>query len=163
LPNERYGAGLATVSLSAGNKLYLYGYNGISLSGATEINGGLNVTGGTKNCVDPTENYGFRAMSAVEAPEILFYDRGQVNLINGEATVYFDPIYLEMIEPDAELTPWQIWVQCYGENDVYVAEVGIGYFKIKERNGGTSNNRVIWRFEAIRKGYAGIRLMEVTN
>ena len=102
-------------------------------------------------------------MSAVEAPEILFYDRGQVDLVNGEATVYFDPIYLEMIEPDAELTPWQIWVQCYGENDVYVSEVGENYFKVKERNSGMSNDKVVWRFEAIRKGYAGIRLMEVTN
>jgi hypothetical protein len=135
----------------------------IAVGGKLIVNGGLDVSGGTKNCVDPTENYGLRAMSAVEAPEILFYDRGQVDLVNGEATVYFDPIYLEMIEPDTELTPWQIWVQCYGENDVYVAEVGTDYFVIKERNGGTSNNKVVWRFEAIRKNYAGIRLMEVTN
>ena len=135
----------------------------VVVGGKLIVNGGLDVSGGTKNCVDPTENYGLRAMSAVEAPEILFYDRGQVNLINGEATVYFDPIYLEMIEPDTELTPWQIWVECYGENGVYVSEVGADYFKVKERNGGTSNNKVIWRFEAIRKNYAGIRLMEVTN
>jgi hypothetical protein len=135
----------------------------IAVGGKLIVNGGLDVSGGTKNCVDPTENYGLRAMSAVEAPEILFYDRGQVDLVNGEATVYFDPIYLEMIEPDTELTPWQIWVECYGENGVYVSEVGADYFKVKERNGGTSNNKVIWRFEAIRKNYAGIRLMEVTN
>jgi hypothetical protein len=74
-----------------------------------------------------------------------------------------DPIYLECIEPDTGLTPWQIWVECYGENGVYVSEVGANYFKIKERNGGTSTNRVVWRLEAIRKNYAGIRLMEVVN
>ena len=110
-----------------------------------------------------TENYGLRYLYATEAPEIIYYDRGVINLTDGEATVYLDPIYLECIEPHTELTPWQIWVQCYGENDVYVSEIGVDYFVVKERNGGTSNNRVVWKHEAIRNGYAGIRLMEVTN
>jgi hypothetical protein len=163
-----YNDGLLVGQMGAGaeDKLYLFSFENklvVNGYGGVEVIGGLNVSGGIKNCVDPTENYGFRAMSAVESPEILFYDRGQVDLVNGEATVYFDPIYLEMIEPDAELTPWQIWVQCYGENDVYVSEVGENYFKVKERNSGMSNDKVVWRFEAIRKGYAGIRLMEVTN
>lgn len=119
--------------------------------------------GGTYSALEPTLNYGDRLLYAAECPELKYYDSGVINLQNGEATVHLDPIFLECIEPDTELTPWQIWVQCYGENDVYVAEVGTDYFVIKERNGGTSNNKVIWRFEAIRKNYAGIRLMEVTN
>ena len=140
------------------------GLNGrdILLIGNTSVNGSFNVYG-QKNCIQVTENFGLRTLSAVESPDVLYYDRGVVNLQNGEATIYIDPIFLECIEPDTELTPWQIWVQCYGENDVYVSEVGADYFKVKERNGGTSNNKVIWRFEAIRKNYAGIRLMEVTN
>lgn len=117
--------------------------------------------GGTYSALEPTLNYGDRLLYAAECPELKYYDSGVANLQNGEATIYIDPIFLECIEPDTELTPWQIWVQCYGENDVYVAEVGTDYFVIKERNGGTSNNKVIWRFEAIRKNYAGIRLMEV--
>lgn len=116
----------------------------------------------SKNCAEPTENYGIRLLNAVEAPELKYYDSGVIYLQNGEATVHLDPIFLECIEPDTELTPWQIWVECYGENGVYVSEVGADYFKVKERNGGTSNNKVIWRFEAIRKNYAGIRLREVT-
>jgi hypothetical protein len=118
--------------------------------------------GGSKPAQQVTENYGLRYLYATEAPEIIYYDRGVINLTDGEATVYLDPIYLECIEPHTELTPWQIWVQCYGENDVYVSEIGIDYFKIKERNDGKSNNRVVWKHEAIRNGYAGIRLMEVT-
>ena len=134
----------------------------------TRIGGNLYVTGnlscgGAKPATQITENYGLRYMYATEAPELVYYDRGIVNLVNGETTVFLDPIYLECIEPDTELTPWQIWVQCYGENDVYVSEIGEDYFKIKEKNGGTSNNKVVWKHEAIRKGYAGIRLMEVLS
>ncbi len=136
--------------------------------GIIKIGGDLNVAGnlsctGSKPAQQVTENYGIRYMYATEAPEIIYYDRGRAQLVNGECTVYLDPIYLECIEPDTELTPWQIWVQCYGENDVYVSEIGADYFKVKERNGGTSNNKVVWKHEAIRNGYAGIRLMEVTN
>ena len=69
-------------------------------------------------------NYGNRLLYAVEAPELKYYDSGVTYLQNGEATVHLDPIFLECIEPDTELTPWQIWVECYGENDVYVSEVG---------------------------------------
>ena len=162
MPEERYGAGVAVVSLGAGNKLYLYGYNGISLSGDTSVTGSLSCTG-QKPAMQTTKNYGLRYMYATEAPELVYYDRGAINLVKGEATVYLDPIYLECVEPDTDLTPWQIWVQVYGENDVYVSEIGTNYFKVKERNGGTSNNRVVWKHEAIRNGYAGIRLMEVTD
>jgi len=132
----------------------------ITANGSLTVFGSISKTG-TLHYVEPTQNYGTRLLNAVEAPELKYYDSGVTYLENGEAIVLFDPIFLECIEPDTELTPWQIWVQCYGENDVYVAEVGTDYFVIKERNGGTSNNKVIWRFEATRKNYAGIRLMEV--
>jgi len=127
------------------------------------LSAGSIVSFGSKNCAEPTENYGIRLLNAVEAPELKYYDSGVIYLQNGEATVHLDPIFLECIEPDTELTPWQIWVQCYGENDVYVSEVGKDYFKVKERNGGIGNNKVVWRFEATRKNYAGIRLMEVVD
>jgi hypothetical protein len=143
-------------------KINLFGKTGVDCSGNFAVTGNLSCTG-SKPAQQVTENYGLRYMYATEAPEIIYYDRGVVNLINGEATVKLDPIYLECIEPDSDFTPWQIWVQAYGENDVYVSEVGSNYFKVKERNGGISNNKVVWKHEAIRKGYAGIRLMEVTN
>ncbi len=116
---------------------------------------------GTNNHIEPTENYGIRLLNAVESSELLYYDRGFTFLKNGEISVVFDPIFLECIEPDTEATPWQVWVECYGENGVYVSEIGEDHFKVKERNGGTSNNKIIWRFEATRKNYAGIRLMEL--
>ena len=140
----------------------------ILLQNTTQIWGDLQITGiisssQGKSAIEPTDNYGTRYLYCVEAPELKYYDSNVTYLINGEITVQLDPIFLECIEPDTELTPWQIWTNCYGENDVYVSEVGVNYFKIKERNGGISNNKVIWRFEATRKNYAGIRLMEVLN
>lgn len=145
-----------------GKKISLTAAGGVTCTGNLSVTGNLSCTG-SKPAQQVTENYGLRYMYATEAPELVYYDRGAVNLINGEATVRLDPIYLECIEPDTELTPWQIWCQCYGENDVYISEIGSDYFKIKERNGGTSANKVVWKHEAIRNGYAGIRLMEVLN
>jgi len=152
------------MGLDGNNRVTLLSTNPqqISLGGDTYVAGNLSCTG-SKPAQQVTENYGLRYMYATEAPELVYYDRGVINLVAGEATVYLDPIYLECIEPDTDLTPWQVWVQCYGENDVYVSEIGIDYFKVKERNGGTSNNKVVWKHEAIRKGYAGIRLMEVVD
>ncbi len=136
-----------------------------SSSDYVTISGNLDVSGdiykNANHAIEYTENYGLRTLTSVESGEYLYYDRGIINLLNGEVTIILDPIFLECIEPDTELTPWQIWAECYGENGVYVSEVGADYFKIKERNGGTSNNKVVWKHEAIRKNYAGIRLMEV--
>jgi len=151
------------------------GYGGADLgimavgdTGKVAIGPNLHVTGsitkdGTVSYIEPTLNYGSRLLYIVETPELLYYDRGVTYLTNGEATVKLDPIFLECIEPDTDLTPWQVWVECYGDNSVYVADVGEDYFIVKERNGGTSNNKIIWRLEATRKNYAGIRLMEVVD
>ena len=140
--------------------IYLDGYTFVT--GNLSVQGNLSCTG-SKPAQQVTENYGLRYMYATEAPEIIYYDRGVINLVNGEAIVQLDPIYLECIEPDTEDTPWSVWCQCYGQNDVYVCEIGLDYFKVKERNDGTSNNKVVWKHEATRKGYANFRLMEVID
>ncbi len=158
-PVERF-----QVSTDSNGSIYLFTNGGdIQLRGSTTVIGNFYATGGAKDCIETTEDYGLRTLSCVESPEVLFYDRGIVNLVEGEATVRFDQIFLAVIEPDTELTPWQIWVECYGENGVYVSEVGPDYFQVRERNGGKSNNKVIWRFEATRKNYAGIRLQEMVE
>jgi hypothetical protein len=143
-----------------GNNIVLVSVYDDLLLSSVHVMGDITKTG-SYSAVEPTDDYGTRLLYAAETPELLYYDRGVINLVNGEATVILDPIFLQCIEPDSELTPWQVWVESYGENGVYVAEVGEDYFKVKERNGGVSNNKVIWRLEATRKNYAGIRLMEV--
>lgn len=118
--------------------------------------------GGRKDAIELTNNYGMRYTYAVESTEVLYYDRGRVQLINGEATIYLDPIYLECIEPDTELTPWLFKTEVYGLGEnIRVIEWGENYFKVKEENGGISNRKFGWWHEATRKNYAGIRLQEV--
>lgn len=142
-------------------------HDSLDVGANTVIHGNLNV-GGQIRCDDKlavqyTENYGERLLNAVEAPEVLYYDRGIAYLQNGEATVYLDPIFLECIEPDTSETPWIFTLSCYGENDVYISDYGQDYFKVKERNGGISNNKFSWKLEAIRSGWANIRLREVVE
>ena len=116
---------------------------------------------GAKPAQQVTDDYGVRYMYATESPEILYFDRGKAQLINGEATIYFDPIYLQCIEPDTDLTPWLFKTEVYGLGEsIRVIEWG-DYFKVKEENSGTSNRKFGWWHEATRKNYAGIRLMEV--
>jgi len=135
----------------------------IYLGGDVTIAGGYTASG-TKSAVVPTLNYGIVKLYGVEAPEVLFSDRGRAQLINGEATVKLDPAYLECIEPDTDLTPWLFRTEVYGLGEsIRVVEWGDNYFKVKEENGGTSNRKFGWWHEAVRKGYAGIRLMEVVD
>jgi hypothetical protein len=150
----------ATVTASVLGDLNVTG--GIDAGGDIWADGDINCAG-PKTAVEFTENYGKRYVYAEEAAELLYHDRGVAQLVNGEMTVQLDPIFLECIEPDTPQTPWTFWTESYGENDVYVYEWGADCFKVRERNGGTSNGKFAWRFEANRKGYAGIRLMEVTK
>lgn len=159
---DAYGPGICMEGYSAS------AYAGLSLRGSfiyirssstTYVVGDLSVSG-TKSAVQTTENYGMRQLYALESPESLFEDSGRTKLINGEVTILIDPIFLECIEPDTEETPWLIWCQCYGENDVYISEISETFFKIRERNQGNSNNVVIWSLRGTRRGYAGVRLME---
>jgi len=156
------GSGLAGMIGYNNGDINIFSVYGYVKTTDLHVSGNITKTG-SYSAVEPTEDYGTRLLYATETPELLYYDRGVTNLINGEAIVKLDPIFLQCIEPDAELTPWQVWVESYGENGVYVAEVGEDYFKVKERNGGGSDNKVIWRLEATRKNYTGIRLMEVVN
>jgi len=132
------------------------------------VNGNLHVTGVissdfSKSAKQPTTNYGDRLLYANESPEILYSDRYTGQLQDGEAIIQIDPIFLECIEPDTEKTPWSFRTECYGENDVYVYEWGADYIKLRERNGGTSNNKFVCWLDAIRNNYAGIRLMEAVD
>ena len=114
-----------------------------------------------KSAIEPTEHYGIRYLYCVEAPELLYVDRGRAQLKNGECTVYLDPIFLECIEPDTDLTPWLFKTEVYGLGEsIRVIEWGENHFKVKEENDGKSNRLFGWWFEATRKNYAGMRLQE---
>lgn len=146
--------------VDAGETILLRSPYHITLSGDTAVIGNLIKTG-TLNYVEPTKDYGIRLLNALEGPELKYVDMGRAQLENGEATVYLDPILLQCIEPDTDLTPWLFKTEVYGEGeDIRVIEWGENYFKVKECNGGTSNRKFGWWFYATRINYAGIRLQE---
>jgi len=160
-----YGRGAGSKARVTGAEVVIGG-NNVYITGATEVAGNLRVLGsiektGGLNYIEPTKDYGTRLLNAVEAPEFKYVDMGRTRLEGGEATVYIDPILLQCIEPDTDLTPWLFKTEVYGKGeDIRVIEWGENYFKVKESNGGESNRSFGWWFYATRINYAGIRLME---
>lgn len=140
----------------------------LEVSGHASVSKDLWVSGAlyksSLHYVEPTENYGIRLLNAVETPEMTYFDRGRARLEEGEKIVYLDPIFLETIEPDTDLTPWTFNVEVYGEGeDIRVVEWGENYFRVKECNGGRSNRMFGWWLYATRINHAGIRLMELVK
>ena len=114
-------------------------------------NGNLTCTG-TKNALVNTTDYGWRKLYATEGTTNVFTDEGRVSLANGTATVAIDPIFLETItgEYDVSLT-------AYGGDFVYVAERNANNFVIRSSN-PASSEQVFWVIHGKRKGYEQYRL-----
>jgi len=160
--NEPTGLELALLG-AAGTNLRLGG-NKVFINGPSTFFGDLKMGSGTKYNIEQTENYGQRGLAVRESPEQRYVDEGMGTLVNGECRIDVDPIFLECIEPHKENSKWFIQLTPYADVDLFVSEIGDGYFIIKERKGGTSTGaEFTWSLSAIRKNYAGIRLMEVTN
>jgi hypothetical protein len=57
---------------------------------------------GTKSAVLQTESYGRRAVYTIESPEVWLQDLGSASLVDGAATVAFEPVFAEMINPEVD-------------------------------------------------------------
>jgi phage minor structural protein len=123
------------------------------------VQGNLGCTG-SKPAIQQTLNYGQRALYARESPDVRFIDENVAQLIDGECKVDIDPIFLECIEANAATVPWLIHLTPYADTDVFVAEIGLTYFIVKERNGGISSGQFAWSLSAVRKGFANTRMDE---
>lgn len=78
-------------------------------------------------------------MFCPEAPEVLFQDFGQAQLINGEAVITLDPIFAKNVTIN-DKHPLRVIIQLEGDcNGVYVTDKSSQGFRVKELNGGTSN------------------------
>lgn len=98
----------------------------------------LKIKGGTKNKVIATENYGDISMYSYETASPMYGDIGEGQTDEtGVAYVYFDPKYLATVK---ENTKYQVFLQKYGEGDLYVAERHAEYFVVK----GTPNTEFAW-------------------
>jgi len=126
--------------------------------------GNLSMYSGTKYNIEQTENYGQRGLAVRESPEQRYVDEGMGTLANGECRIDIDPIFMECIEPHTPDSRWYVTLTPYADVDLYVSEIGDGYFVVKERKGGTSTGaEFTWSLSATRKDYALIRFMEVLD
>ena len=105
----------------------------------------------TKSRVVSTKDYNDRLLYCYETPTPLFGDVGEGKTDEyGTCYIYIDDILSETLEN----CQYQVFLQKYGEGDVYVSEREEDHFVVK----GTANLSFGWELKAVQKGYALNRL-----
>lgn len=151
-----FGLGVVGVAyggaIPAGNNdIAVVGWRANNANYSGYFNGNHVVANGTKTASVGTSQ-GNQLLYVTETPEVWFEDIGRARLVNGEATVQLDPLFMETVFID-EAHPMHVFVQMEGEsNDVYTVP-GISSFQVKERDGGTSNAPFSYRIMAKRLNF----------
>lgn len=118
------------------------------------VSGSLAVVGNKSRAV-ATDNFGYKTLSAYETPTPYFGDIGEGVLdSNGECIVFIDEILAECIDSDCK---YQVFLQKYGEGDLWIAERNTDYFIVK----GTANLSFGWELKAIQRDFNGVRFAEL--
>lgn len=120
---------------------------------ATAGGQGLQVVGGSKNAVVGTSD-GARALYTEESTEVWFTDYGFGRLTNGRASIALDTKFSETVSADA---PYHVFVQAYGDAELYVAQRTATGFDVVRR-GGDKQVEFSYRVVARRKGFEARRL-----
>lgn len=122
----------------------------------------LGNNGATVSTTMLTANDGERILFVPESPENWFFDVGEVQLVNGMATVNIDPLFLEVLSQE---TPFKVFVQG-GENTLGNIELKRSQrnksFTLKDQ-GGSSNGTVYYKIYGIWKGKEGLRFPELKS
>jgi hypothetical protein len=113
---------------------------------------GLN-TNGTKPAVVPTDD-GARLLYAEESTEVWFTDYGFGQLVDGVAVIVIDEVYAQTVSLEE---PYHIFVQVYGDAEVYVTGRTPTQFEVHLRE-GDANVEFSYRIAAKRLGYEDQRL-----
>lgn len=117
---------------------------------------GLLVHGGTKSALVPTSK-GDRTLYSEEATEVWFSDYGFGKLTKGTARITIDPLYAETVD----LTkPYHVFIQAYGDAQLYVAKRSGVSFEVLVHQ-GNPNVDFSYRIVAKRRGYDKARLEHV--
>ncbi len=124
--------------------------NGVYIS-APDV--GLNVAGGSKNAVVRTDD-GARLMYSEEATEVWFTDYGFGQLDGETAEITIDPLYAQTVNLDE---PYHVFLQAYGDADLYVTNRTAAGFEVHLRE-GSANAEFSFRIVALRQGYEGQRM-----
>lgn len=150
-------AGWAAAFNSAGNGVWIGTARGrealgVNLGNVVVDEGNL-VVGGTKSAVVDTQD-GRRLLYAEESAEVWFTDYGFGNLVQGTAQIVIDPIFAQTVN----LTePYHVFVQVYGDADVFVTNRTAAGFDVRLREGDPSVE-FSYRIVAKRMGFEDQRL-----
>lgn len=115
---------------------------------------GLQVVNGSKNAVVSTAT-GARALYTEESSEVWFTDYGFGKLENGRARILLDPAFAQTVNVKE---PYQVFVQEYGDADLYVRERTPLGFEVVFRGGNDRNAEFGYRIVAKRSGFESKRL-----
>jgi len=114
---------------------------------------GLNVAGGTKNAVVATDE-GSKLLYSEESTEVWFTDYGFGQLEDGLAIITIDEVFAQTVNLNE---PYHVFVQVYGDAEVYVSNRTPTSFEVHLRD-GDSAVEFSYRIVAQRLGYEGDRL-----
>lgn len=124
---------------------------GLDTSGGIIAGGSMQVYG-AKNRIVETENYAERLQYCYETPTPMFGDVGEGAIDKtGKCYVWLDDVFAETIDTDVQ---YQVFLQAYGEGNVYVNERSPSYFVVC----GTPGLAFGWEIKAVQKGYDTVRL-----
>jgi hypothetical protein len=139
------GTGWAGTFVGTGAGVRIYTSNGGQ---------GLAVSGGTKQAVVATPA-GARSLYTEESSEVWFTDYGFGQLENGRARILLDPAFAQTVALDV---PYHVFVQAYGDADLYVRERTSLGFEVVFRGGNDRSAEFSYRVVAKREGFEHTRL-----
>jgi hypothetical protein len=115
---------------------------------------GLNVIGGTKSAVVDTSD-GSRLLYTEESTEVWFTDYGFGKLDDGAAIIPIDPKFAQTVNLEDEA--YHVFVQVYGDAEVYVTNRTSTQFEVRLRD-GDPNTEFSYRIVGKRLGYEDHRM-----
>lgn len=114
---------------------------------------GLVVSGGSKSAAVATDD-GTRLLYSEEATEVWFADYGFGQLENGKALITIDPLFAQTVALDE---PYHVFVQAYGDAELYVSARTATSFEVHAREGDGAVE-FSYRIVAKRLGFEDARL-----
>lgn len=110
------------------------------------------IVSGQKHRLVKTKNYDGRLLCCYETPKPYFGDIGEAVLDEeGTCYIFLDDIFRETVNTECH---YQVFLQKYGEGDLWVSERNVDYFVVK----GTPDLSFGWEIKARQLGYESERL-----
>jgi hypothetical protein len=114
---------------------------------------GLSVVGGSKNAVVATSE-GARLLYTEESSAVWFTEYGFGKLAGDGVFIAIDPLFAETVNLNE---PYHVFVQAYGDAELYVSQRTPEGFEVRLR-AGDPGVEFSYRLVATRRGYEGQRL-----